>query len=314
MNAPTRVAAYLAGAGLTGLAYIGWLNRASISEGLAYLQQLRHWQPAAVQPLAADGRFAACRELVQLTNTERCRYVAATLTAAGLQVEPIAIPGEEAPNLLVRLGPPGPLTLFVAHYDKSRETPDYQGASDNTAAVSVLLAAAQTLVRQPPDQPTGLLFTAAEERGLRGATAFIAWAAANRQAIRAAINFDMLGRDRLAIRPSALPGFYVALPGGAMLVYDGRRIRWGAAYPQPAAALVQQLQALAPADLVVYSRFTAHSDSNVFQAAAIPTVAISSSNIYYLDRVWERAADRVELLDERNLERAYQLVLACCRQ
>jgi hypothetical protein len=57
-------------------------------------------------------------------------------------------------------------------------------------------------------------------------------------------------------------------------------------------------------------RFTALSDSNVFQANGIDTVAISSSNVYYLQLAWDTYADQVQLLDERNLERAYELILA----
>jgi hypothetical protein len=61
-------------------------------------------------------------------------------------------------------------------------------------------------------------------------------------------------------------------------------------------------------DLVVYQRFTVYSDSNVFQAHSLPTVSVSCSNMYYQDLVWERDSDRVELLDERNLMLAHQLV------
>ena len=62
-------------------------------------------------------------------------------------------------------------------------------------------------------------------------------------------------------------------------------------------------------DIVVYERFPALSDSNVFQANGIDTVAISGDDMYYLEQTWHTYADRVELLDERNLDRAFDLIM-----
>jgi hypothetical protein len=138
--------------------------------------------------------------------------------------------------------------------------------------------------------------------------AFVEHAQQQQIAIAAAINFDMLGRERLAIRPSALPGFYVELPLIGWFAYDGRHIRRGNAYPQPDARLVAQIKRMAGDELVIYRRFTAASDSNVFQDASIPTVSISSADMFYLDTIWERDSDRIELLDQRHLERARQMI------
>ncbi len=54
--------------------------------------------------------------------------------------------------------------------------------------------------------------TAAEERGLKGARSFLTWAKEHDLTLAEVMNLDMLGRDRLAVRPSALPGFYFWLP------------------------------------------------------------------------------------------------------
>jgi hypothetical protein len=296
-------------------AAVAWLcaflvgNRRSLAEGLRYLAHMRTWHPDDVQPIALDGPFGVCYALAELNNTARCKRIAEELRELGLDVARISVPGDPLPNLFVRFGPVGPLTLFVAHYDKSRETPTYQGASDNTAAVCVLLAAARAFAAHLPDRAIGLLFTAAEERGFLGARAFCAWAQTGDIAIADVINFDMLGRGRIAVRPSALPGFYFNIPGIGTLVYDGRRVLRGAAYPQPDPALIRRLQTALRDNLVIYRRFTAHSDSNIFQEAGLPTVSLSSDDMYYLDLIWDRDSDRVELLDERNLALALRLVI-----
>jgi len=51
----------------------------------------------------------------------------------GLSATLIPVPGSP-PDVLVRLGPDGPVTLFATHYDKSRETPTYQGAETTATA------------------------------------------------------------------------------------------------------------------------------------------------------------------------------------
>jgi hypothetical protein len=286
------------------------LRSAVMIEGLRYLWQMGTWRPGAVVPITPAGRFGHCHALVCQDNAGRYAYILATLREPGLEPEQIPVPGEPWPNLLLRFGPAGDRMLFVAHYDKSRETPTYQGASDNSAAVSVLLAVAHDLAAHPPRHPVALLFTAAEERGCLGAHAFLTWARQQPMPLSQVINLDMLGRDRLAIRPDALPGFAFRFPGMGQLVYDGRGLRRGTAYPPPDQALVRRLQQLAGRKLLVYRHFTARSDSGVFQAAGLPTVCISSSNIYYLGLIWERDSDRVELLDARNLELARWLILA----
>jgi Peptidase family M28 len=144
---------------------------------------------------------------------------------------------------------------------------------------------------------------------LRGAKSFYEYARANNIAIREIVNFDNLGRGRLAIRPSAdIPGFVFTIPLYGDYAYDGRDLRRSALYPPANARLTQALLRAQP-DIVVYERFTAVSDSNVFQANGIDTVAISGDDMYYLEQTWHTYADRVELLDERNLERAYELIL-----
>jgi hypothetical protein len=289
-------------------------NLRTLWEGLSYLRHKRAWGLGGVKPVDPRGAFGICHDLVHLGNAARGDAIAGCLRDLNLNPISVPIPDEPHSNVLALLHPEGPYTLFVAHYDKSRETADYQAASDNTAAVCVLLAAARDLAGHPPRRPVAFLFSAAEERGCRGARAFLSWAEARGVDVAEVINFDMIGRGKLASRPSALPGFYFWLPGLGQVVYNGRGVARGLPYPSPDPGLIYRLKAVLGDDLVTYRRFTARSDSNVFQAAGIPTVSLSSDDMYYLDLVWERDADRLELLDEHNLDLARRLVVEYARR
>lgn len=283
-------------------------NTRALYEGLFfYLRDAITYDPHAIQPLSHDGRYASVYDLVRLRNAERRLYILHRVNRLG--VFEFSIPNSQLTNIFVRPDTPGPYTIFCAHYDKLYDDVNYQGASDNTAAVSVLLAAIDELARRGNKSNRAFLFTGEEETGLRGAQAFIADARANHLPIRAIINFDNIGRGRLAIRPAAeQPGFVFTLPLLGDFVYDGRALNLSPVYPRANAHLAQEL-GRAQSGLVVYEHFTAHSDSNVFQANGIATVAISSDNMYYLQLTWHTYADRVELLDERNLDLAFDLIM-----
>ncbi len=286
-------------------------NLGSLAEGVRYVRHALAWQPRAVRPVDVAGPFGLCYALSCRTNAERHALIVHEIERLGLDYTLIEIPAEPLPNVLVTLGGRGPYTLFAAHYDKTPDDSTCQAAADNTAAVVVLLAALRELAPDSRVRPTAFLFTGAEETGLRGARAFVAWAAQHGFEVAEAINLDMLGRGQIAARPSALPGFYFWLPG---LVYDGRGVSRGQPYAHLDPALVARLRAVLGDELVVYRRFTAQSDSNVFQQAGWPTVCLSSDDMYYLNRVWGRETDRVELLDERHLERARRFVVNYARQ
>ena len=302
-----RILLFLA---LIALAAFVLPNLRSLSEGIVYyVLPAVTYNSTPAQPVSRTGRFASVYDLVQLGNVERRDYILKRLDSPKITVEQIPIPNSQTSDVFVRFDSTGPYTIFCAHYDKYHDDANFQGASDNTSGVSVLLAAAQTLASRGETGNFAFLFTDEEETGLRGASAFVDYARANHILIRGIVDFDSLGRDALAIRPSAdQPGFFFALPFGVSIAFDGSTFQRGRAYPLTNARLTQSLLRVQP-DIVVLQRFTALSDSNVFQANGIDTVAISSSNMYYLQLAWDTYADRVELLDERNLEKAYELIV-----
>ena len=285
------------------------LNWRSLSDGLAYLGDLVQYHPTPGVPVAPRGRYAALYDLVQLDNAGREVYLEQWLGQHGLTPHRLPIPDSRQGNWLLRLGPDGPATLFVAHWDKVSERPTYQGASDNTSGVVVLLAAAATLARQPVTHPLAFLWTGEEERGSLGARSFVAWARDTGFAVREVYNFDMLGRGRLVARPvSARPGFVFTLPLRGLVVYDGRTLRPTEAHAPVEEAVARRLRAAQP-DLRVARMMTALGDTNVFNAADWPGAMLSAANLHYLNLVWHNDGDRVDLLDERNLDLAYHLIL-----
>ena len=290
------------------------LNWRSLGDGLAYLRDLAQYRPTPAVPVAPGGRYGPLYDLVNLDNAGREAYLEQWLGQRGLPPQRLSIPGSPQSNLLLRLGPDGPATLFVAHWDKVSERPTYQGASDNTSGVVVLLAAALTLARQPGTRPLAFLWTGEEERGSLGAHAFVAWARETGFAVREVYNFDMLGRGGLGARPvSTRPGFVFTLPLRGLVVYDGRTLRPTAPHPPVDERVARRLRAAQP-DVRIARMMTALGDTNVFNAAGWPGAMLSAANLHYLNLVWHNDADRVELLDERNLDPAYDLILALAGQ
>lgn len=286
-------------------------NTRSLYEGVFYyLHDAVTYNPNDVKPVRNNGRYVSVYDLVRLRNAERLLYLQRKLDLPGITVTQLAIPNSQFPNLFVRFNhSTQPLVIFSAHYDKLFDDSAYQGASDNTAAVSVMLAAIEELSRRGDNGNRAFLFTGEEETGLRGASAFVEYARANNIPIREIINFDNLGRGKLAIRPSAqIPGFVFTIPWLGDFAYDGREFRASPSYSLANARLTQSLLRAQP-EIIVYERFTALSDSNVFQANGIDTVTISGSDMYFLEQTWHTYADRIELLDERNLDRAFDLII-----
>ena len=290
------------------LAALALPNARALYEGVFfYLRDVVTYDPRAVTAVSRAGRYASVYDLVLLRNTERRAYI--LQRASRLAVFEIPLSNSQLSNIFVRFDAPGPYTVLSAHYDKLYDNADYQGASDNTAAVSVLLAAMDESARRGDANNRAFLFTGEEETGLRGAQAFVEYARANNISIRAIVNFDNIGRGKLAIRPSAERyGFVFTLPLFGDFVFDGRALNASPAYPLANARLTQALVRAQPG-IVVYEHFTALSDSYVFQANGIDTVSISGDSMYYLELTLHNNSDRVELLDEANLDLAFDLIL-----
>jgi Zn-dependent M28 family amino/carboxypeptidase len=284
-------------------------NARSLYEGIFfYLAKGFTYQPTPAHPVSQTGRFASLYDLVRLTNVGRQDYILAHLDQSKLLVTKIPVADSPIPNIFVRFQPEGPYTLFSAHYDKAYDNVKYQGASDNTAADSVLLASVADLVQRGYHGPAAFLFVAAEETGLQGSAAFVEYARSNGIAIREDINFDDLGRGSLVLRPSApVPGYIFAIPFYGDIAFDGSQFRPSPPYPPANPRLTQALRQVQPG-MIVLERFTALSDSNTFQANGIDAVTVSADDMRYLELTWDTYYDQVQLVDEQNLDLAFDLV------
>ena len=112
--------------GLPILVVLVAANPASLREGM-------RWDPGAVRPAGVGGPFGICHELVAASTLGRLELIREQVTILGMSAKLIPAPGSP-PDVLVQLGPDGPVTLFVIHYDKSRGTPTYQGAEPTATA------------------------------------------------------------------------------------------------------------------------------------------------------------------------------------
>jgi len=292
------------------LALLAAPNLRALYEGIFfYLRDTFAYTSTPAKSIRRDGRYASLYPLVQMRNTARRDYLLDSLAASNLIVTQIPIPNSQLPNILVRFDTTAPLVIFSAHYDKLYDEVNYSGASDNTAAVSVLLAAAKELGQRGDGGNRAFLFTGEEETGLRGAQAFVEYARANQIAIREIINFDNLGRGKLGIRPSApVPGFIFSIPLSGDYACDGRHFSPSPSFQKANPRVTQHVLRAQP-NTTVYEQFTALSDSNVFEANGIDTVAISGDDMAFLERTWHTYADKIEWIDEGNLDLAYFLIM-----
>lgn len=87
--------------------------------------------------------------------------------------------------------------VVTAHYDHVgvRNGQIYNGADDNASGVAALLAVGRSLVERQPAHTVLLVAFDAEERGLRGARAFVASPPVTLDTIAVNINFDMVSRS-----------------------------------------------------------------------------------------------------------------------
>ena len=287
-------------------------NWNSLDDGIAYLQHMATYAPNANAPLEARGKFGFCYEFVKLRNAQRAQFIANYLDARGIAYQRLPI-DDTFDNFFVPFAAQGPYTIFSAHYDKLFDDPDYQGASDNSAAVCMLLVAAKELKKMSPARPVAILFTGQEEVGLVGADAFYKYASQNNVRVADVLNFDNLGRAGIAARASGMRGGFVfALPLLGDFIYDGRALNAAPPLMQPDAALMQRVQRAAPVTL--FDRMVATSDGTVFQARGWNAVNLSSDDMYYLEQTWHTYGDRAELWDQENFERALELVLRYARE
>lgn len=289
------------------------INLPSLDDGVLYLQDMVAYSETPARPLDENGRFDFCRQFVMLRNAQRAQFIENFLQARDIPFERLAISGADGTdtgfdNIWVPFSEQGPYTLYTAHYDKFIDEPDYQGASDNSAAVCMLLVAAAELREARPKRPIAFLFTGEEERGLRGAQSFYEYATANDVQVAEVLNFDSMGRAGIAARALGdKSGFVFTIPLLGEYVYDGRELSPASSYQQSDPALLARLRRIVP--LAEFDRMVANSDGTLWKQQGWNAINLTSDDIYFLDETWHTYADRVELLDQTNFERAVELMV-----
>lgn len=308
-----RVVVWIAIVVLCAFLFLLVANANSLDDGILYLRDMLAYSETPAQPLNESGRFGFCKQFVSLRNAQRARFIENFLDARGIPFQRIPIYNAKFDNIFVPFSQQGPYTIYSAHYDKFFDEPEYQGASDNSAAVCMLLVVADELNKQHPKKPIALLFTGEEESGLVGAKAFYEDATKNNLQVAEVLNFDSMGRAGLAARASGeRSGFVFTIPLLGEFVYDGREIEPASTYRQPNSKLLAQLSRLVP--ITILDRMVAKSDGTYFQEQGWNAVNFTSDDMYYLNETWHTYQDRVELWDESNFQRVVDLMLGYARE
>lgn len=308
-----RVLLWVGGALLAVLVLFVVLNLASLDDGVLYLQDMAAYNDTPAKSLDEGGRFGFCHQFVTLRNAQRAKFIENFLRARGIPFQLLPIQGANGTdtgfdNIFVPFADSGPYTIYSAHYDKLFDEPGYQGASDNSAAVCMLLVAADELKQTRPNRPLAFLFTGEEERGLVGARSFYDYATANNVQVGEVLNFDSMGRAGIASRAlGTKSGFVFTIPLLGEYVYDGREFGPASAYQKADAGLLARLNRIVP--LTELDRMVANSDGTYWKAQGWNAINFTSDDVYYLDETWHTFGDRVELLDQTNFERAVELMV-----
>lgn len=130
-------------------------------------------------------------------------YISARLTSIGLDVVrdefEVTRGGTALTGVNVRAEIPGSAhpdaaIVLTAHYDHLgvRDGTVFNGTDDNASGVAGLLSLAEWLAEHPPLHTVHIVFTDAEEGGLRGARAFVADPPTALERIVLNINLDMI--------------------------------------------------------------------------------------------------------------------------
>jgi hypothetical protein len=298
---------------LAVLVVVVWVNWNGLDDGLRYLISLVTYSATPAQAIEANGAFGFCEQYVTLRNAQREQFIENYLTARGITYQLLPIYDTKFNNIFVPFGTPGAYTIFSAHYDKVYDEPEYQGASDNSAADCMLMVAAGELHKQPPSKPVAILFTGEEEIGLVGAQAFYDYATQNHVQVAEVVNLDNIGRGGIAARASGeRSGYAFTIPFVGEFIYDGRTVAPALPYRQPDGGLLDRLARVEP--ITRYNRMIAKGDGTFWQNQGWNAVNLASDDIYYLDITWHTYADRLELLDQGSLERALNLVTGYASQ
>lgn len=158
---------------------------------------------------------------------------------------------------------PDSFLVVTAHYDHVgvRGGAIYNGADDNASGVAGLMAAAAHFAAHPPRHSVVFAALDAEERGLRGARAFVAEASVDGAAvplarIRVNVNLDMIGRadrDEIYVAGTTATPTLRPLVAEATAPVRGLAVRFGHDTPGTGS-----------------DDWTMQSDHGVFHGAGVP--------------------------------------------
>jgi hypothetical protein len=198
------------------------------------------------------------------------------------------------PDLVVRLGGPGPALLFMAHYDT---VPGSPGAVDNAAGVGALIELARALRAAPLRTPVVIAFPANEETHLAGSEILAARAAAAGD-VAFALALDLVG----GAGPLSL--------NGASRLIRARELRWLAGAADRAGVALR-----APLPHRVVSRWwpeLERSDHGPFTRRGIRAAHLyhRGQDGEHIDLAYHSARDTIARVERASVDELGRLLLA----
>lgn len=273
------------------------VNLSALKGLFIFINSYISYEYKSENPVGTFSEFDAIYKMTELSSTEICEFIKKELDSAGVHYETQQL-GNRQQNIFIPGQIDSEFSLITAHYDKDRESKNYKGALDNLASTTILLNLIKENYNAIKSKRIAFLFTGLEERGLKGASKFMFLANRKKLKIKEVICLDGVGRGKVAVMRNARRfGFKFRNLLFKETLYNGHKFSKCPTYE----TIRNEDVNLDYKEVVFLNSFLSSTDSYVFSKNGIPTVNLTSSNIYHFLNVLHTNKDRVECLDENTL-------------
>lgn len=280
-------------------------NWSTLGGLITYINSYFNHEYASPSPVNKNGNYKTLYDLTTLNSAERSMYIKDHLDSIGLNYQEFEL-GAGQSNILAVGDTSQAISIITAHYD-ILDRPDYQGALDNSASISILLHLCQTQKFQ--QTPIGILFTGMEEQGLYGSRIFVEETIPEiKLKVKNAICLDGVGRGQLSVMNNGSKfGVVFRDHFFRKTLFDGKYLTqpdyfFYRHYPTNVLDLKKN-------NIHELSAFVSSTDAWRFSLQNIPTVHLISDDLFHFTKFLHTSADKTETVDQRALENCEQVLI-----